>query len=409
MDIKYNDSLDSIRFTEESISLSEEGMNTDTGSGSGMDLSVSGGTQEKQKIGKPAGKLINISFIGIAVKSGNKAKKSGSSVIIMSAAGLIIMTVVLLLLTTVLHDSRSRRHGSYAGFPAAVNNWRGFVDERLELYNDMYPEADLTVYDRAILAIIWQESAGDPDGPGVNGDIMQCRESGYWTYQIPDDWDTLSEPEKSIDAGIRYFILCLQHWDVSGSDDEQGLQMVVQGYNFGYAFLLYAENRGVTEWSYGLALAYAASMGGNYGNPRYGEQWLEKYRSSTVGGSWVWPMPAGHEISSGFGSRWGETHRGIDIPCPIGSEVLASNGGTVVYVGEYGTGGNAVLIDCGDGMTNYYYHLSEFNVSLGDEVMAGEVIAFSGNTGRSTGPHLHFGVSIDGEYVDPMGYLNGLE
>ena len=114
MEIKYNDSLDSIRFTEESISLSEEGMNTDTGSGSGMDLSVSGGTQEKQKIGKPAGKLINISFIGIAVKSGNKAKKSGNSVMIMAAAGLVIMTVILLLLTTVLHDSRSRRHGSFS-------------------------------------------------------------------------------------------------------------------------------------------------------------------------------------------------------------------------------------------------------------------------------------------------------
>ena len=99
-------------------------------------------------------------------------------------------------------------------------------------------------------------------------------------------------------------------------------------------------------------------------------------------------------------------HRGIDIPCPSGSEVLASNSGTVIHAGVYGTGGNAVLIDCGDGMVNYYYHLSRYNVSEGDTVQAGDVIAFSGNTGNSTGPHLHFGVSINGEYVDPMEYLN---
>ena len=60
-------------------------------------------------------------------------------------------------------------------------------------------------------------------------------------------------------------------------------------------------------------------------------------------------------------------------------------------------------------MGNYYYHLSGFNVSTGNIVLAGEVIAFSGNTGNSTGLHLHLGVSIEGEYVDPMEYLNDSE
>lgn len=115
-------------------------------------------------------------------------------------------------------------------------------------------------------------------------------------------------------------------------------------------------------------------------------------------------MPACHEISSEFGARWGTTHRGIDIPCPVGSEVLASNGGTVIHVGMYGTGGNAVIIDYGDGMNNYY-HLSRYAVSKGDIVRAGQVIAYSGNTGNSTDPHLHFGVSINGEYVNPEGDL----
>ena len=405
MDIRYEDSLDDIRYTEESISLSDDGLQIGKRIDNGMDSFESEGGNDNQTDREMTTRGGGMTITEKIIKNIPIIKKAFGAGIIAIAGVTIIMVVILLLITTDLNHSRSTSRRSYAGFPQAVNNWRGFVDERLRFYNDLYPGADLVAYDRVILAIIWQESDGNPDGPGVNGDIMQCRESGYWTYQIPEDWNTLTEPEKSIDAGIRYFIFCLQHWNVTGPDDERGLQMVVQGYNFGYAFLLYAENRGVTEWSYGLALAYASSMGGNYGNPRYGEQWLEKFRCSTAGGSWVWPMPAGHEISSGFGSRWGETHRGIDIPCPIGSDVLASNGGTVVYVGEYGTGGNAVLIDCGDGMMNYYYHLSGFNVSTGDEVLAGEVIAFSGNTGRSTGPHLHFGVSIDGEYVNPVEYL----
>ena len=409
MDIRYEESLDDIRYTEESISLSEDGLQTGKRTDGDMDFSESGRGNENQADKKISDKGKVITIAGKLIKHAPIIKKGFGIGIVAIAGVTIVMVVILLLITTELNHSRNARRRSYAGFPQSVADWRGFVDERLGLYNDLYPEADLIGYDRAILAIIWQESNGDPDGPGVNGDIMQCRESGYWSYQIPEDWNTLSEPEKSIDAGIRYFILCLKHWDVSGPDDERGLQMVVQGYNFGYAFLLFADRRGAIEWSYGLALAYTASMGGNYGNPRYGEQWLEKFRCSTAGGSWVWPMPASHDISSGFGARWGDTHRGIDIPCEEGSDVVASNSGTVIYVGEYGTGGNAVLIDCGEGMVNYYYHLSGFNVSTGDTVLAGEVIAFSGNTGNSTGPHLHFGVSIEGEYVDPMEYLSNSE
>lgn len=124
------------------------------------------------------------------------------------------------------------------------------------------------------------------------------------------------------------------------------------------------------------------------------------------GGGLIWPMPAGYGVSSGFGARWGDFHRGIDIPCDEGSSVVAACGGIVSFVGVYHwSTGNSVLIDCGNGMTNMYYHLSGFNVSPGQVVNAGDVIAFSGNTGNSTGPHLHFGVMINGEYYDPMGFF----
>jgi Membrane proteins related to metalloendopeptidases len=135
---------------------------------------------------------------------------------------------------------------------------------------------------------------------------------------------------------------------------------------------------------------------------------VEAYANAPVysGGGLVWPMPAGYEISSGFGARWGSFHRGIDIPCNEGSTVIAACGGIVSFVGVYHwSTGNSVLIDCGNGMTNMYYHLSGYNCSVGQVVNAGDPIAFSGNTGNSTGPHLHFGVMINGEYYDPLGFF----
>lgn len=133
--------------------------------------------------------------------------------------------------------------------------------------------------------------------------------------------------------------------------------------------------------------------------------------SSYSGGSFVWPMPAGSRISSYFGPRTSPTagassnHKGIDIPCPSGSSVLAAASGTVIYVGYMGSGGNAVLIDHGGGVVTLYYHLSGFNVSSGQSVSKGQTIAFSGNTGVSTGPHLHFGVRVNGSYQNPMNYF----
>ena len=131
-----------------------------------------------------------------------------------------------------------------------------------------------------------------------------------------------------------------------------------------------------------------------------------------TGDKMLWPMPSSGQISSYFGYRnapnvAGATsdHRGIDIPCDEGSPCIAAADGVVMYTGYMGTGGNAVLIDCGSGITIIYYHLSGFNVTVGQQVKAGDVVAFSGNTGASTGPHLHFGVRINGEYQDPLDFL----
>lgn len=110
-------------------------------------------------------------------------------------------------------------------------------------------------------------------------------------------------------------------------------------------------------------------------------------------------------ITSNFGYRWGRLHEGTDVGVPIGTTVRASRGGQVTTAGWVGGYGNCVIIDHGDGVCTRYGHLSEVTVSVGQYVDQGQQIALSGNTGRSTGPHLHFEIRINGEAVDPMPYL----
>ena len=140
--------------------------------------------------------------------------------------------------------------------------------------------------------------------------------------------------------------------------------------------------------------------------------------STTVkynGADFLWPMPTSTTISSYYGPREAPTagatsyHRGIDIPCPMGSSVIAVANGTVIYTGYLGNGGNCVIVDHGSGISTCYFHLSSFGCKVGDTVTAGQVISFSGNTGVSTGPHLHFAVRENGEYVNPLKYYKNIK
>lgn len=112
-------------------------------------------------------------------------------------------------------------------------------------------------------------------------------------------------------------------------------------------------------------------------------------------------------ITSRYGYRWGRLHAGTDVGVPIGTTVRASRGGQVTVAGWVGGYGNCVMIDHGDGVVTVYGHLNECLVSVGQYVNQGETIALSGNTGRSTGPHLHFEIRIGGAAVDPEPYLAG--
>lgn len=114
---------------------------------------------------------------------------------------------------------------------------------------------------------------------------------------------------------------------------------------------------------------------------------------------------SGGIFTSGFEWRWGAMHKGIDWACPIGTAVNASCAGTVVYAGWMNGYGYCVDIQHADGKRTRYAHLSEILVYNGQYVAQGEQVARSGNTGNSTGPHVHFEIMVWGVQVDPFTYL----
>lgn len=116
--------------------------------------------------------------------------------------------------------------------------------------------------------------------------------------------------------------------------------------------------------------------------------------------------PTSGTITSRFGSRWGETHTGLDIGAPQGTAIKAAAGGIVTFSGNRGNGyGNYVLISHGNGIETLYGHCHTLNVTTGQTVAQGETIATVGNTGRSTGNHLHLEIRVNGISQNPQNYL----
>lgn len=122
-------------------------------------------------------------------------------------------------------------------------------------------------------------------------------------------------------------------------------------------------------------------------------------------GELCWPLPGHTYISCNFGEEdaYGNSgHRGTDIPAPEGTPILAAHGGTVIISGWNSSYGNQVLLDNGAGLSTRYAHMTAAAVSAGETVTAGQVIGYVGNTGDSTGFHLHFEVMQNGVRVNPL-------
>ena len=118
---------------------------------------------------------------------------------------------------------------------------------------------------------------------------------------------------------------------------------------------------------------------------------------------YIWP--ARGTITSGYGYRWGRLHRGIDIAGPVGSPILAASSGEVISAGWSGGYGKLVKLKHQDGSITYYAHNSRILVRTGQQVRQGQQVAALGNTGRSTGPHLHFEIHTGKGSVNPLALL----
>ena len=116
-----------------------------------------------------------------------------------------------------------------------------------------------------------------------------------------------------------------------------------------------------------------------------------------------WPVSG--RISSTFGPRWGRMHNGLDIAVNTGTPVKAAADGRVTFAGWNGGYGILVIIDHGNGVETRYAHNSRLNVKVGQKVSRGQVVAYSGNTGNSTGPHVHFEIRYKNNPVNPQLYL----
>lgn len=127
--------------------------------------------------------------------------------------------------------------------------------------------------------------------------------------------------------------------------------------------------------------------------------------------TWLEPV-SGYTITSAFGYRKAPTagastyHQGVDMACDSGTPIYATRSGTVTKAAyQAGGAGYYVSINHGDGFASIYMHMTRYVVSTGDTVSQGQLIGYVGSTGVSTGPHLHFGISYGGTYVNPMAYL----
>jgi murein DD-endopeptidase MepM/ murein hydrolase activator NlpD len=126
-------------------------------------------------------------------------------------------------------------------------------------------------------------------------------------------------------------------------------------------------------------------------------------RAARVAPAWV--RPAHGPLTSHFGYRWGKLHKGIDIGAPWGSPIYAASDGVVTYAGPRNGYGRLVTIRHAGGFVTAYGHMSRFAVHAGQHVTAGQVIAYVGSAGHSTGPHLHFEVRVGGSWIDPLPFL----
>ena len=162
-----------------------------------------------------------------------------------------------------------------------------------------------------------------------------------------------------------------------------------------------------------LAFSNNGGDGQYLDHPPAGSQFSIAGGNIIPNGEYLFPVSGVSRYTSGYGMRfhpklnkW-RMHYGIDIGASEGRNIMAMDDGTIIFVGNKGGYGKTVIIDHGNGITSLYAHCSKYVVKNNQYVSAGEVIAKVGNTGLSTGPHLHLEIRFDDIPVDPLPYISG--
>lgn len=219
---------------------------------------------------------------------------------------------------------------------------------------------------------------------------------------MPDTWKEWApkvgatdpnNPQDSIKVAAAY----LAWLQATLPKDKQDVKSLAIAYNFGIGNVLNGKTPPPETLAYANRIANAVQAAGT---PQF-----------------ISPLPAGTKVSQGFGdnvadyAKWNgdHGHEGIDYSVPVGTPVGAAATGTVEFAGTgngFGNYGNYIVIDHGNGLKTYYGHLSELDVKPGDTVTQGDIIGLSGNSGRTTGPHLHFSIRKDGDKTGPYGMVD---
>jgi len=261
--------------------------------------------------------------------------------------------------------------------------------------------------------------------PGVTGPLLAAQiqaESGFNPHAVspagaqgiaqfmPATWAAVGrhetgagvadpfDPADAIPAQARYdcqLLVSITHAGIPGDQ----IDLMLAAYNAGLGAVLhyrglppYAETRAYVHRIRNLMAGYTDPSSGGLTAPAL---------------PGIWMAPTRGQFSSGFGPRPGGFHAGVDIAAPIGTPILAAADGTVIAAGPAQGYGLWVRIDHGGGVITTYGHNNRNLVTVGQVVRAGQPIAEVGDRGESTGPHLHFGLEVNGHPVDPIGFYAG--
>lgn len=256
-------------------------------------------------------------------------------------------------------------------------------------------------YVNHLLCLMQEETAG------LGTDIMN---SGAFNSNTKYEKrrGSILDPNYSIECGTTEFAELLDLVQVTDTNDTEKLLIVYQAYHTDRNYIEYAlANGGYTPEN-----AKAYQNKNNY--PDYVDSYFAEHisfwlDSMDYANGFIYPLTTVH-MSSPFGYRTGKYagfHGGCDFPAPAGTPVYASADGIVSLAGVYGTGGNCVIIKHSETHSTLYAHNSRLNVTQGSYVKQGDIIAFVGSTGLSSGPHCHFEMHVNGEKVNPIPYLSG--